>query len=246
MTPPAPGSTWRWVVIHGDASAIGLIACLGGAGLSVAAFAAGWPLGWAALGLALASGGTALVAWTRRAWLALLDDVRARHAGDDPGDSPVPWVADRVWREANGFDPVLDAPMVLRAEVQPSLRVYPHDEGPAVVDPVLRPVSDAERELQPAQPIAEGTPPPSADADGLRASLVGTPGRFVVLGPRWPVCCGRLSTLTARTPRADERAITLPAQGMADGDPHTPPGLHTYACPACGRVWRTHPTWSGD
>lgn len=245
MTTPAPGSWHRWAVIRGDLAAVGLLSLVGGTIVAGASLLAVLPA-WAVVpGLVVAALGALAMVHARAAWLGLVEEVRDRHADDDPGSSPVAWVDDGVWRQRNGFDPALDAPMILRAEVEPELRVYPRDVGPAIREPVLRPVSDAEQSLATEEPVADGLPVPSAGdrAALLRALEEETEGRFLVLAPRWPVCCGRLSTLVALTADPHDGSLFLPAGSHADADPHGPIGQHTFQCRACGRRYRTEPAW---
>jgi len=201
---------------------------------------------WAVVGGGVVSGaGVLVLIHARRTWLSLVDAVRAAHAHDVPDPSPVPWVDDRLWRAANGFDPDLDASMILRAEVEPGLVVYPHDVGPAIREPLLRPVGDAEQALASPAPVPDEAPVPEpGDLAALRTALEeATVGRFLVLAPRWPVCCGRLSTLTARTADPHDGSLYLPGGRNADGNPEGPIGQHTYQCRACGRRYRTEPHW---
>lgn len=239
---PRPGTWRRTWVIRGDLSSVGILLLLAGLGwLNVGVM--GWTPAWTAGGgLVMMALGAGLLRHTRRAWRALLEEVVARHAHDDPGPSLVPWIHDEVWRAKCGFDPELDGPTVLRAEVDPHLVPYPDDVGVAFREPILRPVSEAEQGLIPAEEV-EGAVPEPGDGRALRERLVKTPGRFIALAPRWPVCCGRLATLTSLTADPSDGSLYLPAGGSAEGDPEAPAGLHTYQCRACGRRYRTDPAW---
>lgn len=245
MRAPARGSWLRWAVIRGDLAALGLLSVVGGLGLAVASVVGALPAWVVAPSLALAGIGGVAMGQARAAWLALVDETCLRFAKDDSGPSPVPWVSDGVWRARNGFSETLDAPMVLRAEVDPELIVYPHDVGPAIREPVLRPVGDAEQALATPASVPQGTPVPRrGDHAALRHALEEeTVGRFLVLAPRWPVCCGRLSTLVGLTADPHDGSLFLPASSAADADPQGPIGQHTYQCRACGRRYRTEPNW---
>jgi hypothetical protein len=248
MTAPARGSWARAVAIRGDATQVGIALWLGVALLAAAAVSGALAPAVAAGGAAGAGlAGLALVRWNRAAWRGLLVEVATAHRDDDPGDSPVPWVSDAVWRGRNRFDPELDAPAVLAAEVDRTLRPFDREvRGEAVREPTLRPVSDAERDLAPAgEPLAEGAWPPLGDADALRALLTSTPGRFLMTSPRWPVCHGRLSVLIGLrdADRPADATWLPPVVADVEAEPVGPRGQHSFRCAVCGRAWATDPAW---
>jgi hypothetical protein len=233
----APGSRLRRAVVRGDLAALGVLLVVSGL---VAAVAAG-RLG-AALGLPAALVGVLLVRWARRSRRALLTEVARAHLGFDPGPSPVPWIADDLWRAHNGFDPELDAPGLLVAEVEPGLPAFGRDATGAFTNVILRPVTPEERSLAPVEPVPAGTPVPEpGDADALKAALDATPGRFVAVEPRWPICCGRPATLERDRPDGGRtRALHLPpSPGSVEAGSAS--GIHGFRCRACGRRYATDP-----
>lgn len=239
MSAPVAGSWHRWAVIRGDLATLSFLAALGGLGAAAAGVTGHAPaVPAAAVGAAgVALGGVGLV-HARRAWRALLEDVVARWATHDPGQSPHPFLSDAVWRETQGFTPALDAPLILRAEVDRDLRVFPDDRGPAVLDPLLRVVAAEERSVAPRADLS--SPPPTAgDLVALGQALAGVEARFIVLSPRWPVCCGVLTRLMSRTlDRAP--ALWLGEPGVADPERRGP---HRYTCGVCGASYTTDPAW---
>lgn len=244
MTSPAR----RRSLIRGDGLTAGVVLVLSGTGAWCAALVHLMPKGGALLGgLALVGAGLALIAHERRAWRALLHEVAAPWRGHDPGPSPVPWIADAVWRQKNTYDPALDAPSDLLAEIDPLVRPFSAgvEPGEAVREPVLRPVADSEKELTPTEgPV--GDPPEPGTAEAVRTRLEGTPGRAIVVSPRWPVCCGRPATLEGLRMEDRHPACTwLPPDGPeAERDPGAAPrGTHSWRCRACGRRYATDPAW---
>lgn len=226
-------------VVRGDVAAAGLMLAVTGLVL-----AAVWIGGVGAVPGLLALGaiptGVWLILWWRRQYAVLLADVVARHRDHDPGPSPAPWVSDALWRARNAFRPEFDAADTLLAEVegrktplQAAVRAF---EGP-----VLRPVADAERGLAPVGE-AVGEPPPEGTADEQVARLMGTPGRFIGGGVRWPVCCGRLAVLVAEGPSSADGALVLGEPG-ADLQPDRGRASHGFQCAACGRRYATQQTW---
>jgi hypothetical protein len=246
----------RRLIIGGDLIAVSLILGLGG-GLTLGAAALGGAPPWAGalggltLGLAVVG-----VRVSRALYRRLLQEVVDRFAGHDPGPSPVPWISDAVWRSKNGFDPALDAPNELLAEVHAGSPRFGAPTGGGVQQAVLRPVSEDERELvaAPSQVSlsAADAAASQAQVEARRASLSGpaaelverlhsTPGRSIVVAPRWPVCCRQLTVLTSVVPSARGGSVFLNETILSDL--HAPPGAHTYRCAACGRAWSTDPTW---
>jgi hypothetical protein len=230
----------REAVVRGDVAAAGLVLVFAGAVLGAV-----WLSGAGALPGLLAIGllptGAATVWWARRAYGRLLAEVVRAWAGHDPGPSPVAWISDEVWRQRNRFDPELDAADELRSQVDRSVRPYRDAAQGAFESPTLRPVSDAERGLAAAGAPSAAPPPPSGPADELLAALRGTPGRFIGVGVRWPVCCGHLAVLVAVGPASGpERAWSL---RDGPGDDAVDLTQHGFRCAVCGRAWRTTPTW---
>jgi hypothetical protein len=90
--------------------------------------------------------------------------------------------------------------------------------------------------------VPDGAPVPEpGDAATLKAALDATPGRFVAVEPRWPVCCGRPATLERDRPDGERgRALHLPASPGAVDDPAAS-GIHGFQCRACGRRYTTDP-----
>lgn len=245
---PAPGSWLRWAVVRGDVTTVGVVLVVLGLGLGLSVPLAGRPPGLLALGLSLAAVGAYGVRRGRAAWRALVREVVEAHAAHDPGPSPVAWVHDDVWRAANRFDPALDAPMLLRAEVERGLRAFGHDADGAFVTVHLRPVRADEAELVgPDGEAPPPRPPDGGDAETLRARIAATPGRRIVVEPVWPVCCGRPAVLVSVRPDArDRRARFLagPTGGPGVGSEDAAwRGVHGYRCAVCGRRWATDPAW---
>lgn len=230
----------RHAVIRGDVTAAGI--SLGVIGLVVGVSGVG--VGPKVAGAVLIGGGAWIVRWSREAWRALVAEVVLRFAHVDPGLSPVPWVSDAVWIKHNRFDPELDAMNELLAEIDPLLPRFGDGPGLAFHAPVLRPVADNERDL-----VAPGTPsepaPPRGTVDAITADLTTTPGRQIGVGVRFPICCGRLTTLVSTSPQdRDPGAVFLAEQAGTDvsGIDHTR-GLHGFMCRACGRRYATDPAW---
>lgn len=241
MTAPPRGAFLRRVAIRGDATQLGLLLVVL-AFLGVVIGATTGPGLLAMLAVPTALGGLVLVRWGRRLYRAALAEAAAPFLDHDPGPTPVLWISDAVWRARNGFDPSLDAPMLLLAEVDPDVhKVFGSDADGAFRDPVLRRVTDAERDDTPVAHGREDAPPPGDD-EALLQALRDTPGRLVAVSPRWPVCCGRLTTLVALT----TDALPDGARWLA-ADPEAPvgegPGQHGYVCRACGRAYATDPAW---
>lgn len=229
----------REAVIRGDVPALGLVMTVSGAVMgAVWLSGAGEGPGWLALGLIPA--GLGLVVWGRSRYRELLGEVVRRFAGHDPGPSPVAWIAEEVWRERNRFNPELDAADELRAEVDPKTPPFARAAKGAFEAPVLRPVSDAERDLC-RTGSASGVDTPRGDADALLEVLRTTPGRFIATGIRWPVCCGGLTVLAAVGPGSGpDGAMVLRDAGQEDA---LDASMHGFRCPRCGRGWRTTPVW---
>jgi hypothetical protein len=238
----------RWAILRGDATALA-VAMLGLGALLIALAVGDGRGAEAGAGLLSLLGGGFLLRTSRTAWRAEIARVAAAHAGHDPGDSPVAWIADVVWREANGFDPELDAINELVAEVDPSVPRFADSARGGLESPCLRLVQDAERAMasEDASATAGGTAlPPSGAPDVLLAALRATPGRLIGVSVRWPVCCGGLTVLTSRDP-------TAPLAGAVWlGDRVTPiqPGdavpvlPHRFLCRHCGRRYATEPAWN--
>jgi hypothetical protein len=149
----------REAVIRGDVAAGGLVLVMSGAVLG-AVWLSGAGLLPGLLALALVPTGVALVWWARRAYGRLLGEVVRTWAGHDPGPSPVPWIADGVWRQRNRFDPELDAADELRSQIDRSVRPFRDAAQGAFESPTLRPVSDAERGLAATGAPSDGPRPP--------------------------------------------------------------------------------------
>lgn len=230
----AGGST---SVVRGDAVAVGVALIVLGALALVYGVAVG-PLAWAALAVAVPAGAL-MIARGRAAYRTLLREEITKHAGFDPGPSPVPWIDDTVWRAVNGFDAGRDAPMILRKQVEPHLRVFGDDAVRAFEDPRLRSVSEDERRLAGGRGEAVQEPP---DLEALLAALAATPGRFIALGIRVPVCCGALARLVSLAPGPSDAGRYLPAGGPEEGSEGRV-GLHAFVCAACGARYSTDPAW---
>ncbi len=238
----------RRLAIRGDGTALGVV-LIAAAALLLAGSATGTlALSTAGAGALLAASlGATAIGWNRRAYRAMLIGAAARYADHDPGPSPVAWISDRGWRARNRFDAVVDAPTELLAEVDPMVRSFEADARGALIKPVLRPVSDAERQLTPTESLPSNLPlPPRGPLDTLLGSLGQTPGRFIALSARWPVCCGRLSTLDGVQGEQDcPPGVYLAAEGedlTLDGD-RDEAGLHRFQCRECGRRYATDPAW---
>jgi hypothetical protein len=234
----------RQVVIRGDIVALGIVMVAGGL-MALASPLLGHP-GWlSVVGLVSVAGGLGAIRWARKAYGILISAVVERFADHDAGPSPVPWVSDELWRSKNRFDPELDAINELIAEVD---EFHPHfDEvkGQAIREPELRPVSDNERDLvtPPAEPtgLPEG---PKGSADALVEALTSTPGRSLVIAPRWPVCCQRLTVLVALAEaQRPSDAKFLTQDVSADAWQADPRGQHSFRCGTCGRAYATDPAW---
>ncbi|MGC6493059.1 MAG: hypothetical protein ACON5B_09505 [Myxococcota bacterium] len=235
-------SDWlRRVWIRGDATSLGVmlgaLAVAGvGAGLTgVTPVTTTWTV-------VLLVPSVALIRANQRAWARLLDEVRAAYATHDPGPSPVGWISDALWRARNRFDPVLDAPLALMAEVEP-LRAKPGEErGPAISGPVLRPVATSERDLLDGPRIHAAS---TEAAEALLETLGSAPGRFLAAYPRWPVCCGELAMCHSLTgERPDKGVLYLPGDAVADSDCiGRSNGVHVFQCTVCKRWYVTDPAW---
>lgn len=239
MKAPAPGTFVRAAVIRGDVTALGV--ALAGFGLLPAVTMQGPDQAGAGLVVALA--GVVLARWGVLAKRALLAEVRVCFADHDPGPSPVPWIGEDLWRARNRFDPGLDAGDVLLAEVDPDIRPFGEDARGAFSLPTLRPVSAAEREATPTgEPLAPAPEP--GEPEALLERLLTTPGRFVALEPRWPVCCDRLAVLLATESAGPRPDPVTPLPPVPDRDLPTGEGLHAYRCAICGRAYATDPRWA--
>ncbi|MCB9662729.1 MAG: hypothetical protein H6732_01355 [Alphaproteobacteria bacterium] len=241
---PVEGSWTRFAVIRGDPVLGGVVLVVAGVGLAIATGLGLLP--WPVLGVALVCGavGLGLVRWSRATYRRLLADVVRRHADVDPGSSPVPWVDDDLWRERNAFDPELDGPVLLQAEIDPALRPFGRDATGAFTDPVLRPVSEVELlAARTGTLVADQAAPRPMLPDRIAPALAETPGRFLVVAPRWPVCCERPATLL--TLRLDQRhadALVLGPEPDAPVDPAVH-GQLGFQCRGCGRRYATDPAW---
>ncbi len=243
-----PIGAWaRWLVIRGDALTLATVVAFSGAVLIGLSFTDLASQVWAGPGFALVMFGWVGVRWSRRIWRALLASVAARFASHDVGPSPVPWLSHAIWAAVNRFDPALDGPMVLLAEVDRSLTVFPNDAKGAFVRPTLRVVTNEEREATPVVSVDPSLPVPEpGSSDMMLAALMATPGRQITPEPLWPVCCGRLTTLVSLRPESrPTSARWLPARavGEADADAAEQRGLHGYRCRTCGRAYATDPVW---
>lgn len=238
--------TWtRAAVIRGDVTSTGLVLLLAGLAGTLVSAAGVIPGALGALCAVGAAAGVLLIYVGRRAWREMLREVAAHHAHFNPGDSPVPWLSDELWRERNRFDVALDAPMLLMAEVDPMVPAFGSDATGAFTEPVLRPVTPEERGLAAVDEVPPDAPVPDAlDVDGTVAALGATPGRFITVAPRWPICCGRLATLEAVTSAGrHERALYLPPQAGQAAEEVAGRGSHSFQCRACGRRYATDPGW---
>lgn len=239
------GSWTRAAVIRGDITSTGLVLILAGVGGALVGAAGVIP---AVVGSACAvgaAGGVVCVYLGRTWWRELLDEVVDAHDDYDPGDSPVPWVSDDVWRARNAFDPALDAPVILMAEVDPLVHAFGADATGAFTEPVLRPVTPEERGLAVIDEVPHDVAVPEAfDIEGTLAKLTQTPGRFVCVAPRWPICCGRLACLETVTSEARPPGVLyLPPQSGEASEDNAGKGIHTFQCRACGRRYATDPAW---
>jgi hypothetical protein len=235
-------TTIRHAVIRGDATAGGIALVVVAAVVGVSGVGVGPKI---AGGLLLV-GGLALVRWSRARWRELVAEVVRRHSGVDPGASPAPWISDAVWRKHNRFDPVLDAHNELLAEIDPLLPRFGQGTTRAFEGVALRPVADSERALAPVDPEAADGPAPEPDtADRLLAALAATPGRLIGVGVRFPVCCGRPSTLvsTGAEDRVAGAAFLAEHAGGELGQADPLRGQHGFRCRACGRRYATDPAW---
>lgn len=242
----ASGGIVRAMVIRGDLTSLGLAVALGGVAAGVGALLGELPLVPTLVGGAVATlCGAALVRWSRARWRAMLAEVIAAHDADTPGPSPVPWIDDALWRSVNRFDPEIDAAGLLVASIEPGRAAFGTDATGAFTEPVLRPVADEERELATPAAVPDDAPPPRrGDAPTLQAELAGTPGRFIAVGPRWPVCCTGLATMVShRAADRDPAALFLAPPGAGEEVDRTGRGLHGFQCHACGRRYATDPTW---
>jgi hypothetical protein len=238
--------TWvRHAIIRGDAAAAGIAAALGGLTLAVIAGLAG-DFGWTALGVVALVAGAWGVAWSRRQYRCMLSDVARRFEGYEPPPNPVTWISDEVWLDANRFTPALDAPVELMSEVDPAVRAFRDDAVRAFEDPALRPVSDEERALIPeARGVEAASEVKRGTAEMLLGALRATPGRFIAMGVRFPVCCGALTTLVGTRPeQRPAGAVCLPPVAGAIEDAADPlAGMHAFTCKVCGRSYATDPSW---
>lgn len=240
---PITSPLFRRLVIRGDFSALGVVMLLAAPVAAIAAGTSGlWLYGLAVL---LAAGGVASWSFGRRSYRALLQEAAERHGGGDPGPSPVSWLSDAVWRRRNTFDPLVDAPNILLAEVDPMVKAPGEGEEQAVVKPVLRPVMDNERDLVSTEEADSADAAPQGSPEKLLALLAGTPGRFVGVSMRWPVCCGAISTLTGIRSDGDSPAGTFLPSADTPGDWGTDvtAGEHRFQCRRCGRRYATDPAW---
>jgi hypothetical protein len=247
-----PLAPWlRRMVIRGDVATVGVAAGLAGLLVGVGVGSRSLPPVYAAVATALVVVGAALVAWARSRWTALLAEVRASRATWVPPEPPV-FVEPGLWRARNTYDPDLDAESELQAEVDRDWGSFEADMRRAFVDPRLRLVSEDEREL------AGGvSPAPAVCPADLVEILIAAEGRHLLSFPRWPVCCGALSTLTALDAGADD-GLELPEAGEAalpklapvrigevvDEPPRAPvtpvaPRLSAYTCRVCGGRYRS-------
>jgi hypothetical protein len=93
-----------------------------------------------------------------------------------PLKSPVAWVSDDIWSRW------MDHPSP--------------PERPAIDQPMLVVVTDADRERVRSARLSEGEPAPVAAFSDQEALLLATPfAHYGVSCPTWPVCCSRLATL---------------------------------------------------
>lgn len=111
--------------------------------------------------------------------LLILQRVGPTRARSEETTSPVPWIADSVWRR-------LYRPLGAH-------RVAPR---PVVVRPELIAVEDSDRERAPtlARAANERLPPAGA-LEAQRRRLLQLKGSGGIHAPVWPVCCERLATL---------------------------------------------------
>lgn len=239
------GPWTRAAVIRGDITSSGLVLILAGLGGALVGAVGVIPPAAGAVCALGAAGGVMAVYLGRSWWRQLLAEVTEAHAEFDPGPSPVAWVSETIWRARNAFDPSLDAPVMLMAEVDPMVRAFGDDATGAFTEPVLRPVNAEERGLATLDEVPHGVAVPEAfDITGTLANLTQTPGRFICVAPRWPICCGRLATLESVTSELrPPGALYLPPQsGEASEDP-AGKGIHSFQCRACGRRYATDPAW---
>ena len=197
--------------------------------------------------LAIAPGLWLAKRWRARALLALASSL-----GDlDPGDSPVPWISTKLWRQANRRSLELELYMGTSAPT-PCL-----DEVTAVV------ADDKDREAAPVVAVADEEPiPEPAPLDQLQAQLDDPPegtGLFLHC-VTWPVCCERLTTLVEEGCGDGGLAGVLPLAhylraeiraGWGTGDEtkveryaaepygkkELQDGVALFHCRACGRVY---------
>ena len=246
-----PGGLRR-SLIRGDGTAVGVWSGLTAVGLSSLAGLAPGKLSalglslTSALGVSLALAGVGFWGWqwNRRGYRRLLDEVSARYMDYDPGPSTVAWVSDRIWRLKNRFDPELDAPIELQAELDGMVRRFEDDATGALSFPLLRPVTDEERRRAPLAEVS-GEVPIAGAAEELLERLQGTPGRFLILQPRWPVCCDRLTTLVGLGPhdRPVEALYLDEASAPLPEEPNLEEGIHSYQCRSCGRMFASKSAW---
>jgi len=182
-----------------------------------------------------------------------------RGAPRAPG-SPVPWIADGVWRTLNP-----------EGLAQRSVALLGHALGAAVIHPTLIAVGDEDRRRAPIHRSPGGAVPPAGTIDQQRTRLAQTPGRGKIHSPVWPYCCERLATVIACQggraelaaiegasgpldrayldgeldtwggPGADRSAFKAQGwgavlAGMREGT-HSGEGISIYCCRACGRVY---------
>lgn len=238
----ARGGWKRAAVIRGDVTTVGVVLVVSAVASLAAAVVDGAPSWLPLASIPLAVAGAALVVAGRRGWRQLLVEAAARHVDFDPGPSPVAWIDEVVWRSRNRFDPPLDAPTLLWAEVDPLVPTFGQDATGAFTEPTLRVVTTEERALATPSDVDATLPvPPESDAVAALASLVGTPGRFIAVAPRWPVCCARLTTLEAIGADVDVASLfVLPREPGADAPSSA---THAFRCRACGRRYGTDPAW---
>ncbi len=247
MAGDQPTGVKRAAIIRGDVTSTGIVLMVcAGALLLLAALKVvqGWI--WLALAGVLVVAGLLMFRWGKARYSELIQAVVDAHGSEGPLRSPVAWVSDELWDQKNRFDPALDAPGILRAEVEPGYKAFGHDATGAFKEPVLRPVAPEERELAAEHEVAADleVPPKGSKEDHIER-ILSTPGRFIALAPRWPICCGRLTTMVAiQEHLRPAGSMFLDATVRTeDSDPGMQQGIHSYACRACGRRYSTNPAW---
>jgi hypothetical protein len=140
------------------------------------------------------------------------DPGRAGPAPGDPGDSPVPWLSDEVWRAWNAGD-------ASARDVQVA--------GKPISGALPTRVTDDDRRRAARRPPTAGAPlPVRGTLEQHGALLASTPGLGYFSTVRWPVCCERLSTLISDGGTLDLRALERVAGSLdhALTEAHLPPG----------------------